>query len=244
MMKDAEEKRILIIEDDDHIAEGLKLNLSLQGYQVMIAANGMSGLEQWKQWQPDLIVLDIMLPGIDGLSVLQNIRLEDEKIPILILSAKGSVDDKIKGLEYGVDDYLVKPFALEEFLLRTERLLTRVSWYQDAAGLNDSDLSSVSDVYRFGDNRIDFKRSIAHCMQGEVQLTEQEAKLLKLFILNRGIPLSRRKLLEIGWGYTHKMATRTVDNFIVRFRKYFEKNPKKPVFFKSIRSKGYMFNIP
>ena len=241
-MKNNEKKRILIIEDDSHIAEGLKLNLVLQGYEVMIASNGVSGLEQWKQWQPDLIVLDIMLPGIDGLSILRNIRLEDERIPILILSAKGSVDDKVKGLEYGVDDYLVKPFALEEFLLRTERLLTRVSWYRDMTNQNEAHLFSVSDTYRFGENQIDFKRSIAHCKKGEIHLTGQEVKVLKLFILNRGIPLSRNKLLEIGWGYTHGMATRTVDNFIVRFRKYFERNPQKPIFFKSIRSVGYLFD--
>lgn len=242
MTKDTEQKRILIIEDDDHIAEGIKLNLSLQGYDVTIAGNGVSGLQQWKQWQPDLIVLDIMLPGIDGLSVLQNIRLEDERIPILILSAKGSIDDKVKGLEYGVDDYLVKPFALEEFLLRVERLLTRVSWYSDVADQNEANLFSMPDTYSFGGNRIDFKRSVAYCKKDEVHLTEQEVKLLKLFILNRGIPLSRRKLLAIGWGYTHGMATRTVDNFIVRFRKYFEDNPKKPIYFKSIRSLGYIFD--
>ncbi len=127
-MKYSKKTRVLVIEDDSHIADGLKLNLTLQGYDVMIAPDGISGLQQWKKCQPDLIVLDIMLPGIDGLSVLQNIRLEDERIPILILSAKSAPDDKIKGLHYGVDDYLSKPFNLEEFLLRVERLLTRISW--------------------------------------------------------------------------------------------------------------------
>lgn len=235
-------KRILVVEDDDHIAEGLKLNLSLQGYDVIVASDGVDGLQKWKEWCPDLIVLDIMLPGIDGLSVLRNIRLDDERIPILILSARGSADDKVKGLAFGVDDYLVKPFDLEEFLLRVERLLTRVSWYGDLNGGGDTDAFSISGIYTFGDNRVDFSQSIAHCRKGAIQLTEQEAKLLKLFILNRGRPLSRRKLLEIGWGYTRGMATRTVDNFIVRFRKYFEEDPKKPVFFKSIRSVGYVFD--
>jgi len=135
-MNDADKKRILVIEDERHIAEGLKLNLSLQGYDVIIASDGVAGLKKWKEWMPDLIVLDIMLPGIDGLSVLQNIRLEDERIPILILSAKGEPDDRIKGFSYGVDDYLSKPFNLEEFLLRVERLLTRGSWNHGGNSIN------------------------------------------------------------------------------------------------------------
>jgi DNA-binding response OmpR family regulator len=230
-------KHILVIEDEKHIAEGLKLNLSLCGYEVSIAQDGVSGLQKWKENRPDLIVLDIMLPGIDGISVLRNIRLADERIPILILSAKGTPDDKIKGLSYGVDDYLSKPFNLEEFLLRVERLLTRVDMYR-----SEADVSLLSQTYTFGANHIDFVTSVADCKSGKISLTEQEAKLLKVFIANRGKPLSRDKLLEIGWGYTGKTTTRTVDNFIVRFRKYFEDNPKRPVFFKSIRSVGYVFD--
>jgi DNA-binding response OmpR family regulator len=241
-MKYSEKTRILVIEDDSHIAEGLKLNLMLQGYDVMIAPDGIYGLQQWKKWRPDLIVLDIMLPGIDGLSVLQNIRLEDERIPILILSAKSAPDDKVKGLHYGVDDYLSKPFNLEEFLLRVERLLTRISWYRKDGYSAVAGQSTLMKTYMFGSNHIDFETSIAHCRYGEIRLTEQENKLMKLFISNRGKPLSRSKLLEIGWGYTRRMTSRTVDNFIMRFRKYFEDDPKKPVYFKSIRSVGYVFD--
>jgi DNA-binding response OmpR family regulator len=233
-------KRILVIEDENHIAEGLKLNLSLQGYEVNIASSGVSGIQMWKEWSPHLIVLDIMLPGIDGLSVLRSIRLEDEQIPILILSAKSASEDKVKGLTYGVDDYLSKPFNLEEFLLRVERLLTRVSWNKRDSLLSKA--SSTSGTYSFGVNQIDFDRSIAYCIKGEVSLTDQEVKLLKLFVKNRGKPLSRNKLLEIGWGYTGKTTTRTVDNFMVRLRKYFEDNPKKPIYFKSLRSVGYVFD--
>jgi len=241
-MKNIEKKRILVIEDESHIAEGLKLNLKFQGYDVMIAPDGVSGLDQWKKWQPDLIVLDIMLPGIDGLSVLQSIRLEDEQIPILILSAKSASDDKVIGLSYGVDDYLAKPFNLEELLLRVERLLTQASWYRKNGDPNEIELSLLAQTYAFGDNKIDFKLSVAHCRCGEICLTEQEVKLLKLFIANKGKPISRGKLLGIGWGYTGSMTTRTVDNFIVRFRKYFEDDPKKPVYFKSLRSVGYIFD--
>jgi DNA-binding response OmpR family regulator len=235
--------RILVIEDDEHIAEGLKLNLSLQGYSVRIAANGFVGLQQWKEWRPNLIVLDIMLPGIDGLSVLQNIRLVDEQLPILILSAKAAPEDKIKGLSFGVDDYLSKPFDLEEFLLRIERLLTRSSWnQQQSSSETASGFSSLPRVFEFGSNRIDFETAAATTPKGTIHLTEQEIKLLKLFIANKGKPLSRDRLLEIGWGYTRETTTRTVDNFIVRLRKYFEENPRKPLYFKSLRSVGYIFD--
>jgi len=234
--------RILVIEDDEHIAEGLKLNLSLQGYSVRISANGFVGLQQWKEWRPSLIVLDIMLPGIDGLSVLQNIRLVDEQLPILILSAKAASEDKVKGLSFGVDDYLSKPFDLEEFLLRIERLLTRSSWNQQQSSEAASGFSSLPRVFEFGSNRIDFETAAATTPKGTIHLTEQEIKLLKLFIANKGKPLSRDRLLEIGWGYTRETTTRTVDNFIVRLRKYFEENPRKPLYFKSLRSVGYIFD--
>jgi two-component system, OmpR family, alkaline phosphatase synthesis response regulator PhoP len=231
-------RKILIIEDDPHIAEGLQLNLSLKGYQVSIAPDGPSGLRQWRETQPDLIVLDIMLPGIDGLSVLRNIRLEDERIPILILSAKGDIEDKIEGLSYGVDDYLAKPFNLDEFLLRVDRLLLRGDWSRDREALS----ATVPETYAFGSNRIDFTTATAYGVGGRtIHLTDQETRLLKLFITNPGKPLSRSELLEIGWSYTGRVSTRTVDNFVVRMRKYFEENPKKPVYFKSLRSVGYVF---
>ena len=175
--------------------------------------------------------------GIDGLSVLRNIRLEDERIPILILSAKADIEDKIEGLAYGVDDYLAKPFNLDEFLLRVDRLLLRGDWSQNSGATAEE----VAETFTFGGNQIDFARAIAQNAGGEsFRLTEQEMKLLKLFIANRGKPLSRAKLLEIGWGYTGRTHTRTVDNFVVRIRKYFEPNPRKPVYFKSLRSVGYV----
>jgi two-component system alkaline phosphatase synthesis response regulator PhoP len=241
-MSNPTKSQILVVEDETHLAEGLKLNLELNGYDVMIAVDGISALEKWKEWQPDLIVLDIMLPGIDGLSVLRNIRLEDERIPILILSARGDPDDRVKGFSYGVDDYLAKPFNLDEFLLRVERLLTRGTWSKAGSDSKGNSISSLPRFYKFAGNSIDFQTLKAYGPSGEIRLTEQEARLLRLFIANRGKPLSRRKLLEIGWGYTRGTTTRTVDNFIVRLRKYFERNPKKPVYFKSLRSVGYVFD--
>ena len=240
-MKDLPQKRILIIEDDEHIAQGLKLNLSLQGYEVSIAGEGTSGLRMWKEWNPHLIVLDIMLPGLDGLSVLRHIRMEDEKLPVLILSAKGGHDDKVKGFSYGVDDYLAKPFNLEEFLMRIERLMKRSSWSRGST-VNEGLEEELKNTYVFGSNTIDFGTMTAQGAHGTIHLTDQEVRLLKIFIANRGKPLSRKVLLEVGWGYSGETTTRTVDNFIVRLRKYFENDPENPVYFKSIRSIGYVFD--
>ncbi|MBI5558329.1 MAG: response regulator transcription factor [Deltaproteobacteria bacterium] len=233
-------KRVLIIEDDRHIAEGLQLNLSMQGYEVQVAPDGLTGLRRWEEWRPQLIVLDIMLPGLDGLDVLQNIRLEDERLPVLILSAKAMDEDKIKGLALGVDDYLTKPFNLEEFLLRVKRLLTRYAWEEHHEG--DGDFAPIGPSYGFGKNSINFVTHTAQGTSGPLALTGIEEKLLKLFIVNRGKPISRRQLIEMVWGYDGSIRTRTVDNFIVRFRKYFEEDPKHPVYFKTCRSVGYVFD--
>lgn len=241
-MEAAEKKRILVIEDEVHIADGIRLNLAIQGFLVKIAADGIDGLEQWRSWKPDLIILDIMLPMIDGFSILKTIRQEDEKIPVLILSARGDTKDKVKGLRYGVDDYLSKPFNLEEFLLRVERLIKKKTWYEESKSKKHSEHKLFEgDQYDFGDNHIDFVSFKAVCVAGEIILTEQEVVLLKIFIANKGKPLSREMLLAAGWGYSKDTTTRTVDNFIVRFRKYFEIKPKKPIHFISRRSVGYIF---
>lgn len=242
-MEAAEKKRILVIEDETHIADGIRLNLNLAGYEVSVAGDGIDGLEQWRSWQPDLIVLDVMLPMIDGFSILKTIRQEDERIPVLILSARGDTKDKVKGLKYGVDDYLAKPFDLEEFLLRVGRLIQKNAWYaRNSRDTRAGHTMFRGDSYRFGDNHIDFITFKADCAAGEIILTEQEVTLLKIFIAHKGKPLSREMLLNAGWGYSRDTSTRTVDNFIVRFRKYFEKKPKKPEFFKSRRSVGYIFD--
>ena len=242
-MKQTDKSRILIVEDEAHIAEGLKLNLTLQGYEAAIAGSGTEGLRMWKTFNPHMIVLDIMLPGLDGLSVLRHIRVEDERLPVLILSAKGELDDRIKGFSCGVDDYLAKPFHLEEFLLRIDRLLTRASWNRDHAGTAPAEREETP-RYSFGGNTIDFATLTAECRQGTIQLTEQEARLLRIFIANRGKTLSRKILLEVGWGYCGVTTTRTVDNFIVRLRRYFEKDPQNPRYFRSVRSVGYLFDHP
>ena len=242
-MKHPTGTRILVVEDETHIAEGLRLNLSLQGYEVRVALDGPSAVQIWRQWQPQLIVLDLMLPGIDGFSLLQRIRLEDERVPVLILSAKAASEDKVRGFACGTDDYLAKPFDLEEFLKRVERLLTRSAWAQPE-GNGHVPSGNLPPQYRFGDNIIDFSTASAHCQLGTVALTEQELRLLKLFISQRGKPLSRQSLLTIGWGYCNGTATRTVDSFMVRLRRYFEPDPRHPLYFRSLRAVGYVFDHP
>ena len=230
-----EKKSILIIEDEVHIAEGLKLNLNLQGYEVVVAENGKIGIEKWEAMNFDLVVLDLMMPVMDGNSVLRAIRKKNESVPILILSAKDAVAEKVKCLRDGVDDYMVKPFDLDEFLLRIQRLLQR----SEPTKIENS---LLNDSYSFGKNTIDFGLGVAQTVEGKIQLTSQELKILKLFISNPGVPLPRERLLAQGWGYKGDTTTRTVDNFIVRFRKYFENDPKNPIYFKSVRSIGYIFD--
>ena len=146
------------------------------------------------------------------------------------------------GLNSGVDDYMIKPFSLEELLLRVERLLTRVSWNDPSGSPRRMPGPVTGGPFGFGRNRVDLETGEAECAAGRMLLTEQELKLMRVFAENPGRPLSRRLLLEVGWGYSRFTSTRTVDNFIVRLRKYFEDNPKKPCHFKSIRSKGYVFD--
>ncbi|MBL6991362.1 MAG: response regulator transcription factor [Bacteriovoracaceae bacterium] len=233
-------KKILLVEDEFHIAEGLRFNLDLKGYEVNIAKDGLVGLEMWRKWKPDLIVLDLMLPAMDGFDLLEHIRKEDERLPIIILSAKLEAKDKVRCFSKGVDDYMSKPFDLNEFLLRIERLLKRSSW-----GDGQKEIVGESEAIEkivFGSNRVDFTKNEAFNGSEAINLTTQEIKLLKLFITNEGVPLSRQYLLETGWGYQGEISTRTVDNFIVRFRKYFEKDPKNPIYFRSLRAVGYVFN--
>jgi DNA-binding response OmpR family regulator len=234
--------RVLVIEDERHIAEGLKLNLELAGHSVELATNGRIGLEKWQSFKPDLIILDIMMPELDGHGVLQKIRSVDLRLPILILSAKNASVDKVKAFKGGVDDYLGKPFSLEELMLRVGRLLVRSQW--NSANREHSNEFEVEPVqqYSFGSNDVDLIKMKAHTKNGELDLTEQEVKVLELFFSKPAVPLKREEILEVGWGYGADVNTRTLDNFMVRFRKYFEENPKKPKYFCSVRGVGYLFS--
>lgn len=241
-MTEVKKARILVVEDERHIAEGLKLNLELAGHEVKLAANGRIGLELWQSFKPELVILDIMMPELDGHGVLQKIRSVDLRLPILILSAKNASVDKVKAFRGGVDDYLGKPFSLEELMLRVERLLLRSSWSEDESEDNGGFQKGELTHYSFGPHEVDLVRMKAQTPQGEVDLTEHEVKLLELFFHHPDRPLKREEILEAVWGYGELVHTRTLDNFMVRFRKYFEENPKKPKFFCSVRGVGYLFS--
>lgn len=234
-------KRILVIEDEKHIAEGLKLNLSLQGYDVFVERDGMKGLMHWKTHKPDLLVLDLMLPTLDGHKILKAIREIDQRAPILVLSAKDQAKDKVSCLLDGVDDYIAKPFDLDEFLLRVRRLIQQSEWYSAIPEEGSPQFDEALKVFHFGQSSVDLEKLVAKTPSAEFTLTVQEAQVLRLFFSNPGRPLSRKELLEYGWGYDAETSTRTIDNFIVRLRRYFEVDPREPAHFISIRSVGYIF---
>lgn len=236
-------KKILVIDDEKHIAEAIKLNLKMAGHEVVIGVNGLEGLNWYKEFSPDMVIVDLMMPEIDGIGVITEIRKRDPKIPILVISAKDQVREKVKCLSLGVDDYLSKPFDLDEFLLRVDRLLTRSEWSQTQQTVAEKTSAELNlDSYSFGDNTIDFKNLKGSSSNEKFELTLQESKILKIFIQNPNMPLTREEILEKALGYDRGVTTRTLDNFIVRFRKYFESDPKNPKHFKSVRSVGYLFD--
>ncbi len=242
-------KKILIIDDEKHIAEAIKINLQLAGHEVLHAINGLEGLKFYSEFKPDLIIVDLMMPEIDGVGVIKEVRKRDPKIPLLVISAKDQVKEKIKCLSLGVDDYLSKPFDLDEFLLRVDRLLTRLEWNKTSAPEEVTPLANeinLGDSYNFGEHKVDFINLKAYSFTKshphEYDLTLQEIKILKVFFQHPNKPLTREEILEIALGYDRGVSTRTLDNFIVRFRKYFEVDPKEPQFFKSVRSVGYLFD--
>lgn len=225
---------ILLVEDEEHIHETLKLNLEMEGYSITSAYNGADGLKAVQNEYFDLIVMDIMLPEIDGITVTENIRLQHNDVPILILSARGTGSDKVLGLKKGADDYLTKPFNLEELLLRVEKLIRKNKQLHER--------ETVTEVYEFGKNKIDFKAQQATTWDGkEVELSKKEAMLLKLLLENKNEVVTREKILQMVWGYNVYPTTRTIDNFILNFRKYFEEDSRNPRHFHSVRGVGYKY---
>lgn len=223
---------LLLVEDEPHIAQGLVFNLEEEGYRVTHVISGEDALDALEQEPFALLILDLMLPGIDGLEVCKRLRERDNQIPVLMLTARGADQDRINGLSTGADDYLTKPFNLKEFLLRVGALLRRTNWQEQRQQFRH---------YQFGPNRIDLESHQAQTEQGTIQLTDLEIKMLKLFFNNEGKVLSRGELLKKVWDMSPKTETRTLDNFVVRLRKYFEQNPAKPKFFCTVRGRGYRF---
>lgn len=224
--------RILLVEDEESIREAVRLNLELEGYEVVATANGKKALDYIKGQHFDLLLLDVMLPDLDGFSITEQVRLSDNEIPILLLTAKDMAQDRITGLKKGADDYLTKPFNLEELLLRVSNLLRRSQRLK----------GEVPELFEFGNNRVNFDTFEATTWRGEaITLTKKEAMLLKLLVERKNEVVSRNQILQAVWGYDVFPSTRTIDNFILAFRKYFEEDAKNPRFFHSIRGVGYKF---
>ena len=224
--------RILVAEDEENLLEAIKMNLELEGYEVQVAETGSKALRKASDERFNLIILDVMLPEIDGFAVCQQLRINDSDTPVLFLTAKDTSQDKVNGFKHGGDDYLTKPFNLEELLLRV-RVLVKHS----VRGKKEADEMKT---YKFGDNEVNFLTFKARGNEGKNYiLTKKEVALLKLLIERRGNVVSRNQILQFVWGYDVYPSTRTIDNFILTFRKYFEKDPTDPVFFHSVRGVGY-----
>lgn len=226
--------RILLVEDEESLQQAIRLNLELEGYEVEVAETGTKAIKKAREQRFNLIVLDVMLPEMDGFAVCENIRLTDTHTPILFLTAKDSGQDRVNGLKLGANDYLPKPFNLEEFLLRVKNLVKQ------------SQLTATpeaeQDKYAFGGNEVNFVTFEARGADGNTyHLTKKEVALLKLLIGRKNTVVSRQHILEHVWGYDVYPSTRTVDNFILAFRKYFEKDARDPHYFHSIRGVGYKF---
>jgi two-component system alkaline phosphatase synthesis response regulator PhoP len=226
---------ILLVEDEENLHEALKLNLELEGYNVTSAYDGAAALKSVDAEYFDLIILDVMLPEMDGISVAETVRISNNEVPILILSAKSSSADRVLGLKKGADDYLTKPFNLEELLLRVHKLIDKNKKLLDK--------SSIGNSYSFGNNVIDFKAQEASTKSGQkIQLSKKETMLLKLLIENKNEVVPREKILQAVWGYNVYPTTRTIDNFILNFRKYFEEDSRNPKYFHSVRGVGYKYS--
>ena len=226
---------ILLVEDEENLHEALKLNLELEGYHVVSAMDGTQAIKALQNQYFDLMILDIMLPEMDGIEVLETIRIQNHALPVLILSAKNTSADRVLGLKKGADDYLTKPFNLEELLLRVQKLIEKNN------KLLDKD--TVGDIYQFGKNAVDFKAQEAINKNGEhIQLSKKEAMLLKLLFENKNEVVPREKILQTVWGYNVYPTTRTIDNFILSFRKYFEDDSRNPQYFHSVRGVGYKYS--
>jgi two-component system, OmpR family, alkaline phosphatase synthesis response regulator PhoP len=227
-------QRILLVEDEKSLREALKLNLELEDYIVEAVDTGTKAVHAFNTEHFDLVVLDIMLPEMDGLTVCECIRLKNDKLPILFLSAKSSPAERVQGLKKGGDDYMTKPFNLEELLIRVEKLLRK------SEKINHK--GTLPDEYLFGGNKIEFNSYTCVTHTGEeMPLTKKETMLLKLLVENKGEVVTREHILQTAWGYDVYPNTRTIDNFVLNFRKYFEKDSKEPKHFHSVRGVGYRF---
>lgn len=229
-------KTILIVEDDPNVADGLVMNLEAEGYGVVHVDHGNEVLSEFNRGSFDLILMDIMLPGIDGLSLCKKIRATGSQLPILFVSARDQTDERIEGLLAGGDDYITKPFDMAELLARIQGIFRRQAW------LSSPDKSVES--FEFDGRSLDFKNYQAVSPHGRFTLTRKECMVMKYLIQRAGQVVSRDQLLDAVWGYHTYPTSRTVDNFILKLRKIFEDDVKNPRYIETIRGVGYRFNTP
>lgn len=230
-----QQKHILIVEDEAHMAFGIKFNLESEGYRVSVANDGPTALRLFDELPGDvhLVILDLMLPGMSGYAVCETLRSKGSDVPILMLSARTLPEDRIRGYDVGANQYLQKPFELDELLAMVRNLLGR---FRRAA-----DVPRLPDTYQFGEARVNFDTFEATVGDQEIQLTPMEMNLLRYFIDNEGRVISRNELVERVWRQPYIETTRTVDNFVMRLRRYFEPDPANPRHFLSVRGAGYRF---
>lgn len=230
---------ILVVEDEEHLAYGIKFNLEAEGYTVTTVGDGQSALAVFSAAERpvDLVVLDLMLPGMSGYAVCEELRSQGRHVPVVMLTARTLVEDRIRGFDAGTDVYLQKPFDLEELISIVRNLLARRGRGERPTGDN----GGRDAAFRFGDCSVNFETWEATARDRPVRLTNLEMKLLRYLVEREGVVVSRDELLKNVWGMTRAPATRTVDTFMLNLRKYFEANPSKPVHFLSVRGTGYRF---
>lgn len=232
--------RILIVEDEPHLAQGLRFNLQAEGHAVEMVETGEDALQRLLQEKKtfDAVVLDVMLPGKDGFTVARELRDAEQFVPLLMLTARSRPEDVLKGFEAGADDYLPKPFSLDILLARLRSLLRRKEWLQ---GVNGGAKPPEPDVFTFADKVVDFGKLQISSGKRIFQMTMMEGDLLRYLVRNSGRPVSRKAMLENVWGLKEDTETRAIDNFIVRLRRYIEKDPAKPRHLVTVRGVGYRF---
>ncbi len=233
--------KILIIEDENIVRAGLVDNLTSEGYFVIACDDGSAGLDLFKAENPDLVILDVMIPGLDGLEVCKQIRAQGRKTPIIMLTAKCGEIDKVLGLELGADDYLTKPFGMRELFARIKALLRRCRTDREAVQATNGTSEHDTEQLAFGDVTIDFRLYRARKGESEILLSPKEFELLRYLASRPDVPVTRDQLLDNVWGYNSYPTTRTVDNFVARLRQKIEISPDKPQHLLTVHGVGYKF---
>lgn len=229
--------RVLVVEDEEHLAAGIAENLELEGHQVEVLSHGLAALRRLSEVAFDLVILDVMLPGLDGFALCRLARERGVEAPVLFLTARGAAADRIQGLRAGGDDYLPKPFHLEELLLRVRAILRR-----GRGGATAEAAEQASPVIEFGGNRVDLKAYRGVAFDGvEHELTHKEAQILRLLVQRVGEVVSRDEILDRVWGLEEYPTARTIDNFLLKLRRRFERTPEEPRHFHTVRGAGYRF---